>query len=145
MTYTEQVITNSVVQFYPITYPIIDTASWNIAEDKGVIHNQYFHDTVVALVNSIPSGRIMILVQRIAHGNILHKMLHGSFWISGKDDSTARYEWELQLDEVNKNVQDCGIGEIAIIHCYKSGGFGFEDRFCWSGCFCASPYQCCWW
>eukprot|EP00026_Physarum_polycephalum_P004113 Phypoly_transcript_04130.p1 GENE.Phypoly_transcript_04130~~Phypoly_transcript_04130.p1 ORF type:complete len:649 (+),score=96.52 Phypoly_transcript_04130:273-2219(+) len=87
----KQVITNSVVNFYPITQPIIDTASsWHVAEMKGIINNQYFHDSVVALVNSIPSGRIMILVQRIAHGDALHKLLPGSFWISGKDDSEAR-------------------------------------------------------
>lgn len=87
----KQVLATSVVHAYPIKFPNISHVSnWAIAEKLGVVENKYFHGVVAALVNSIPKGRIMILVKRISHGDSLHALLPGSFWISGRDDIESR-------------------------------------------------------
>jgi hypothetical protein len=80
-----------VAHIYPIRFPTIEKVkTWYGAERLGISENTYFHKTVVALVNSIPKGRIMVLVKRISHGDTLHALLPGSFWISGRDDNEAR-------------------------------------------------------
>lgn len=63
------------------------------AERLGIVESDYFHKVVAAIVNSIPSGRIMVLVKRISHGDALHALIPNSFWISGRDDMESRYAY----------------------------------------------------
>jgi hypothetical protein len=49
---------------YPIRFPTIEKVkTWYGAERLGISKNTYFHKTVVALVNFVPKGRIMVLVK----------------------------------------------------------------------------------
>lgn len=87
----ESVLAPSVAHIYPIKYPTVPKGQWSVVERAGIVDNDYFHRVVAALVNSIPSGRIMVLVKRIQHGDALHALIPESFWISGRDDMESRY------------------------------------------------------
>jgi superfamily II DNA or RNA helicase len=49
------------------------------------------HKKVVELTNTL-SGRTLILVDRIAHGDILKSLIPTAYWITGKDDNDSRKE-----------------------------------------------------
>ena len=76
---------------YPIHgHSSVSAKTWVAAEEEGIANNPHFHETVAKLVESIPEGRIMILVRRITHGDRLHALLPGAYWIKGNDDIETR-------------------------------------------------------
>jgi superfamily II DNA or RNA helicase len=82
--------------FWPIRTPMIPYDIYMDAVTRGIAENYDFHNIVVNLVKTL-KGRTLILVERIAHGDILHNMIPNSLWIQGKDNLETRKE---VLDEL---------------------------------------------
>jgi superfamily II DNA or RNA helicase len=113
-----KILSGSEAHFYQINEPSdIKGLQYFEAEDQGIVKNEYFHKKVAELVNKIPSGRILVMVKRLQHGDYLHDLLPGSFWIKGQDDAETR-EFvfnQLRHSEKEKVVAICSsIGYLGI-------------------------------
>ena len=75
--------------FYPVKEPELKYEVYMDAVTRGIAENWHFHEMVVDLVNKL-SGRTLILVDRIAHGDALASLIPGSLWVQGKDDLDTR-------------------------------------------------------
>lgn len=75
--------------FYPVREPDLKYEVYMDAVTRGIAENWQFHEMVVNLVGHL-SGRTLILVDRIAHGDALALMMPGTLWIQGKDDLETR-------------------------------------------------------
>ena len=82
-------LSKSICTFYPIREPELKYEVYIDAVTKGIAENWDFHEKVVNLTNSL-SGRTLILVDRIAHGDMLASLIPGSLWVQGKDDLETR-------------------------------------------------------
>lgn len=89
--------------FYPINEPELPYDIYLDAVTRGIAENMYFHKVVVRLAKQL-KGRTLILVDRIAHGDILHALIPKSLWVQGKDDSETRQEIIEQLQKSKKGV-----------------------------------------
>jgi superfamily II DNA or RNA helicase len=94
------ILSSSKCTFYPIREPQIPHDIYIDAVTRGVAESYYFHGVVTRLAKQ-QKGRTLILVDRVAHGDALHNLLPGSFWVQGKDNATTRKEVikKLQKDE----------------------------------------------
>lgn len=93
--------------FYPIDEP--QNIAFDIYQDavtNGIAQNWYFHQVMQKLVGSL-KGRTLILVERLAHGDALNKLIPGSLWVQGKDNDETR-------DMVIKNLQEATGNVVAI-------------------------------
>jgi len=77
--------------FHKITEPDIQLSIYSEAVDLGIVNNVTLHNKVIEITNTL-SGRTLILVDRIAHGDQLKKLIPTAYWITGKDDSESRKE-----------------------------------------------------
>jgi superfamily II DNA or RNA helicase len=59
------------------------------AVNDGIAHNHHYHKIVSKLVNTL-SGRTLILVDRVAHGDGLNNVIPGSLWVRGQDNEQTR-------------------------------------------------------
>jgi superfamily II DNA or RNA helicase len=75
--------------FYPVHEPKLEYEIYIDAVTRGIAENWEFHEMVKKLATSL-SGRTLILVDRIAHGDTLSSMIPGSLWVQGKDDLDTR-------------------------------------------------------
>jgi superfamily II DNA or RNA helicase len=75
--------------FYPIREPKIPHDIYIDAVTRGIAESFHFHDVVTRLAKSL-RGRTLILVDRIAHGDALNKLLPNSLWVQGKDNAVTR-------------------------------------------------------
>ena len=92
------ILSPSICTFYPINEPSIPYDIYIDAITRGIAENNYFHKIVVRLAKK-QKGRTLILVDRTAHGDILHKKIKGSLWVRGEDDMDTRKEAILQLQQ----------------------------------------------
>jgi superfamily II DNA or RNA helicase len=83
------ILSSSKCIFYPIREPQIPHDIYIDAVTRGIAENFYFHKVVSCLAKK-QKGRTLILVDRIAHGDTLHKLIPDSLWIQGKDDADTR-------------------------------------------------------
>jgi superfamily II DNA or RNA helicase len=83
------ILSSSNCVFYPIREPQIPHDIYIDAVTRGIAENFHFHKIVSKLAKQ-QSGRTLILVDRIAHGDTLHNLIPDSLWIQGKDDSETR-------------------------------------------------------
>ena len=74
---------------HTIDKPDLSYAIYQDAVTQGIAENNYFHDIVVKLADSL-TGRTLILVERIKQGEILKTLLPQAHWIQGKDDLDTR-------------------------------------------------------
>ncbi len=89
--------------FYPIDEPQIPYDIYIDAVTNGIAKSWHFHEIVSRLAKSL-TGRTLILVERIAHGDALHNLIPNSIWVRGKDNSKTR-DWVIeQLQEASGNV-----------------------------------------
>ena len=67
---SRSILADAQVRIYKVTQPsnIKFLQPWAAAEEAGIVQNAAFNRQVADIVNSIPEGRIMILVRRLAHG-----------------------------------------------------------------------------
>lgn len=75
--------------FYPIDEPSLPYETYQDAVTLGIAENIPFHRLVARLAKKL-KGRTLIIVERIAHGEMLHQMIPGSHWIYGEDTAVDR-------------------------------------------------------
>jgi superfamily II DNA or RNA helicase len=75
--------------FYPVTEPKLEYEIYIDAVTRGIAENYTFHEMVKKLALSL-TGRTLILVDRIAHGDALSSMIPNVLWVQGKDDLETR-------------------------------------------------------
>lgn len=88
--------------FYPVNEPKIPYDIYLDAVTRGIAENYFFHDIVAKLAKK-QKGRTLILVDRIAHGDILQKMIPNSLWVQGKDNQDTRKK---VIKELQKSEED---------------------------------------
>lgn len=84
-------LSKSICYFYPVDEPQIPHHIYIDAITDGIAGNIYLHQMVARLIKTL-SGRTLILVERLDHGDNLNRMIPGSLWVQGKDDQDTR-EW----------------------------------------------------
>ena len=77
--------------FYKITEPELDFEIYQDAVTKGLVENTTFHDKVVRLTMDM-TGRTLILVDRLAHGDALQARIPHALWVQGKDNDQTRQQ-----------------------------------------------------
>lgn len=78
--------------FETITEPEgLEYAIYQDAVSEGIVNNLAFHNRVKEIAESF-TGRTLIVVERIPHGDLLHSLIPGSIWVQGKDDLETRQE-----------------------------------------------------
>jgi superfamily II DNA or RNA helicase len=82
-------LSKSICTFYPVREPDLKYEVYMDAVTRGIAENWQFHEMVVKLSNSL-DGRTLILVDRIAHGDMLSSMIPDALWVQGKDDLETR-------------------------------------------------------
>jgi superfamily II DNA or RNA helicase len=87
--------------FYPIREPALPYDVYLDAVTNGIANNLHFHDVVRNLTLKC-KGRTLILVERIAHGDMLQKIIPDAFWVAGRDDINTRREVIEKLQKASK-------------------------------------------
>ena len=98
-----KILSGSNCIFYNIREPKIPHDIYIDAVTRGIAESSYFHKVVLNLANR-QTGRTLILVDRIAHGDALHELLPDSLWVQGKDDSKTRKNVVKKLQKSDGNV-----------------------------------------
>ena len=96
-------LSKSSCYFIKIKEPKLDYAVYQEAVQYGIVENHKFHDIVVNLANKC-TGRTLILVDRIQHGDILKYRLPDALWVKGEDDDKTRQYVIEQLQKAKGNV-----------------------------------------
>jgi superfamily II DNA or RNA helicase len=86
-----QTLSKSKCTFYTIREPQLPYAIYEDAITHGMAESKYLNETVARLVKTL-KGRTLILVERIAHGDLLESLIPNSLWIKGEDDMKTRAE-----------------------------------------------------
>jgi superfamily II DNA or RNA helicase len=89
--------------FYPIREPMIPHDIYIDALTRGIAESFYFHEVVTRLAKK-QTGRTLILVDRIAHGDALHNLLPGSLWVRGQDNAETRKDVIKQLQKAKNCI-----------------------------------------
>jgi len=83
------ILSDSKITFFYIDEPQIPYEIFLDAVTLGIAENWYFHKVVTRLTKNL-DGRILILVDRIAHGDTLSEMIPNSLWVRGQDTLDTR-------------------------------------------------------
>lgn len=76
--------------FYVIEGPeLSEYLTYADAVTQGIVENNWFHDVVARLVGGF-TGRTLIIVDRIAHGDRLLDRIPNAAWVRGKDTMATR-------------------------------------------------------
>jgi len=75
--------------FFTVGEPHLPYEPYQDAVEKGIATNRHLHDIVSQLALML-KGRTVIMVQHIAHGDMLKQMLPDAAWVSGKDNRKTR-------------------------------------------------------
>jgi superfamily II DNA or RNA helicase len=97
------ILARSRCTFYPIDYPQIPYDIYQDAVTRGIAESFHFHDVVSTLAKQL-TGRTLILVDRLAHGDALQSLIPGSLWVQGKDTAATRKEVIKQLQEAPGDI-----------------------------------------
>lgn len=106
------ILSSSKCIFYKIKEPQIQNDIYMDAVTRGIAENLYFHKVVSSLAKK-QKGRTLILVDRIAHGDILQKLIPNSLWVQGKDDAETR---KSVIKELQKSEQCVAISTQQIFN-----------------------------
>lgn len=96
-------LSKSSCYFIKIKEPRLDHVIYQDAIQHGIVENHYFHDIAVKLANQC-TGRTLILVDRIQHGDILNYRIPNSLWVKGEDNDETRQEVIGKLQKAKGNV-----------------------------------------
>lgn len=88
--------------FFPIDKPSIPYEIYLDAVTLGIAENFYFHDIVRRLCETL-SGRTLIIVERLAHGDMLEQLIPGAIWVRGQDTLDTR---KLVIDKLKHSRKD---------------------------------------
>lgn len=72
------------------------------AVTRGIAENYSFHKIIKKLVDSL-KGRTLVLVDRIAHGDMLNTLIPNSIWVQGKDNIKTR---KAAIEILKKSEED---------------------------------------
>jgi len=97
------ILSTSKGYFIPVRSPDLPHDIYIDAVTRGIAENNEFHDMVKEIAIR-QKGRTLILVDRIAHGDTLHKMIPDSLWVQGKDDSATRKFVIKELQQSKENL-----------------------------------------
>lgn len=100
---SEGTLSESICNFYPIDSPEIHYDTYQDAVTNGISKNLYFHQIVSKLAKS-RKGRTLIIVERLAHGDMLSNLIPNALWIQGKDNDETRNYVKKQLQIAPDNV-----------------------------------------
>tara|TARA_Y100000034_G_scaffold103692_1_gene129568 strand:- start:36682 stop:38115 length:1434 start_codon:yes stop_codon:yes gene_type:complete len=94
------ILSGSECHFFKVDQPKLIHEPYIDAVTMGIAENFYFLDMVKKLAMGL-KGRNLVLVDRIAQGESLSKMIPNSYWIKGPTDLTERSEvfQKLKYDE----------------------------------------------
>jgi superfamily II DNA or RNA helicase len=90
------ILSKSRCTFYKIKEPDLQYAVYADAVKLGIAENFHLHEVIQRLIKTL-SGRTLILVERIEHGDSLSKLIPGSLWVQGKDTLATRRDVIKQL------------------------------------------------
>lgn len=90
-------------KFIPVTEPLLEYCVYQDAVTQGIAENEIFHKQVCDIVSGL-SGRTLIIVERISHGDRLNELLPGSLWVRGQDNQKTRKEVIERLKVSEGNV-----------------------------------------
>jgi superfamily II DNA or RNA helicase len=68
------------------------------AVTDGIANNTLLHEMTRKLVSTL-DGRILIIVERISHGDMMHDLIPGSIWVRGQDTLETRKQAIKRLKE----------------------------------------------
>ena len=88
--------------FHKIYSPDLEYDLYQDAVTKGIVENTELHEKVVNIATS-HQGRTLILVDRLAHGDILQSLIPNALWVQGKDNDETRK----QVIEQLQNSENC--------------------------------------
>jgi len=94
--YKEKFVSKCV--FYKISSPDLEYELYQDAVTKGIVDNETLHQKVIEITAS-QSGRTLILVDRLAHGDILQALIPNALWVQGKDNDETRKQVIEQLQK----------------------------------------------
>ena len=89
--------------FFNIHQPELPYAIYQDAVTLGIANNLYFHNIVTRLAKGL-TGRTLILVERLEHGDALKQLIPDALWVQGKDNMKTRKEVIKQLQVAKGNV-----------------------------------------
>jgi superfamily II DNA or RNA helicase len=89
--------------FYNVNEPNLPYEIYQDAVTRGIAENNYFHDMVANLVRGL-TGRTLIIVERIEHGDRLQDRIPGALWVRGQDNVETRKEVIKRLKTEKGNV-----------------------------------------
>lgn len=89
--------------FYPVREPDLPYEIYMDAVTKGIAESVYFNKLVAKLAKKL-KGRTLIMVERLAHGDMLQSLLPKAFWIKGEDDLDTRKQVVEHLTKSKGNV-----------------------------------------
>ena len=95
-------VSDSICTFFKVTEPKIPYDIFIDAVTNGIANNWTFHHMVERLAKKL-KGRTLILVDRVIHGDILHRLIPNSLWVYGKDDTETR---EYVIEQMQKATID---------------------------------------
>lgn len=94
------ILSNSDCIFFDINEPELKYAIYQDAVTYGIVQNFYFHDKVKKLATKL-TGRTLILVERLDHGDYLSEMIPNSLWVKGEDSLESR---NFVIDKLQKHT-----------------------------------------
>jgi superfamily II DNA or RNA helicase len=97
----KETLSNAECVFYYIDEPKIPYEIFIDAITNGIAQNMHFHKLVQRLISKL-TGRNLILVERIAHGDHLKSLIPNALWVSGKDDEQTR---EYVINELQRSKE----------------------------------------
>jgi superfamily II DNA or RNA helicase len=77
--------------FLPVDKPQLPYDIYLDAVTRGIAENDYFHSMVAQLVGKL-TGRSLVIVERIEHGDRLQDLIPGAVWVRGQDNMETRKE-----------------------------------------------------
>jgi superfamily II DNA or RNA helicase len=97
--------------FFKVDKPQLKYEVYIDAVTKGIAQNDYLNNMVKKIITEM-SGRTLILVDRIEHGDRLKELIPHAYWIQGKDNLDSR---QFVIDKLTANEQAVGIATAGIL------------------------------
>lgn len=98
-----KILSDSRCIFYPIDEPQIPYDIYMDAVTNGIAESFHFHKVVTKLTKTL-SGRTLILVERISHGDALASLIPGALWVRGQDSIDTRKLVINKLQQSDKDI-----------------------------------------
>ena len=107
-----KILSESKCIFYPVREPDLQYEVYQDAVTYGIARNFHLHKMVQKLVSTL-SGRTLILVERIEHGDMLADLIPQASWVKGEDTSETR---KVVIDQLKHSESAIGIATSGIFN-----------------------------